>query len=58
MLTLSTLNSLFATSDNLTALLNWESWVNTKLPMGLNIFICTSLLITISISYTPTVTPQ
>ncbi|KAF5000145.1 hypothetical protein FGRMN_1959 [Fusarium graminum] len=58
MLTLSTLDSLFAASEDLTALLNWEAWVNAKFAMALTIFIWTSPLIVIFTSYTLTVQPQ
>ncbi|KAF4495320.1 hypothetical protein FAGAP_8552 [Fusarium agapanthi] len=58
MLTLSTLDSLFAASEDLTALLNWEAWVNAKFAMALTIFIWTSPLIVIFTSYTLTVVPQ
>ncbi|KAF4465847.1 hypothetical protein FALBO_7297 [Fusarium albosuccineum] len=57
MLTLSTLDSLFAASEDLTALLNWEAWVNAKFAMFLTIFIWTSPLIVILTSYTLTVEP-
>ncbi|CAF3437830.1 unnamed protein product [Fusarium graminearum] len=58
MLTLATLDSLFAASEDLTALLNWEAWVNAKFAMALTIFIWTSPLIVIFTSYTLTVKPQ
>ncbi|KAF4450311.1 hypothetical protein F53441_6594 [Fusarium austroafricanum] len=58
MLTLSTLDSLFAASEDLTALLNWEAWVNAKFAMALTIFIWTSPLIVIFTSYTLTVVPR
>lgn len=58
MLTLATLDSLFAASEDLTALLNWEAWVNAKFAMALTIFIWTSPLIVIFTSYTLTVRPQ
>lgn len=57
MLSLATLDSLFAASEDLTALLNWEAWVNAKFAMGLTIFIWTSPLIVILASYTLTVMP-
>lgn len=58
MLSLATLDSLFAASEDLTALLNWEAWVNAKFAMGLTIFIWMSPLIVILASYTLTVQPQ
>ncbi|RGP79199.1 hypothetical protein FLONG3_2635 [Fusarium longipes] len=58
MLTLATLDSLFAASEDLTALLNWEAWVNAKFAMALTIFIWTSPLIVIFTSVTLTVKPQ
>ncbi|KAF4962362.1 hypothetical protein FSARC_9570 [Fusarium sarcochroum] len=58
MLTLSTLDSLFAASEDLTALLNWEAWVNAKFAMAMTIFIWTSPLIVIFTSYTLTIAPS
>ncbi|KAM0561389.1 hypothetical protein ACHAPJ_003270 [Fusarium lateritium] len=58
MLTLSTLDSLFAASEDLTALLNWEAWVNAKFAMALTVFIWTSPLIVIFTSYTLTIAPS
>ncbi|KAM5354063.1 hypothetical protein ACJ41O_000713 [Fusarium nematophilum] len=57
MLSLATLDSLFAASEDLTALFNWEAWVNAKFAMALTIFIWTSPLIVIFTAYTLTVEP-
>ncbi|KAF4983372.1 hypothetical protein FZEAL_1224 [Fusarium zealandicum] len=58
MLSLSTLDSLFAASEDLTALLNWEAWMNAKFAMFLTIFIWASPLIVIFTAYTLTVVPR
>ncbi|KAI6753836.1 hypothetical protein HG530_013012 [Fusarium avenaceum] len=58
MLTLATLDSLFSASEDLTALLNWEAWVNARFAMAMTIFIWTSPLIVIFTSYTLTIVPS